>query len=537
MAPGKGGNPERKTEGIRHFPRSVPSIGIDAPVPSPAPPACRPRWRCLVVVFLLMFLAQAIGSAFNITYNLIHIPPLLTPDQEAAFRSSIAIFNAIAYPPLVLLWAFLVFRLRSPILTNEHLHERQRQVLRLPNQAAAIAAAGWLLSIPALFFGLKRSGESVNPHVWFHFPVSICIAAVVALTIGFFSIDWARQRLLFPCFFRNLSPARIEGVARLNIAGRGKLWTLAASICPIFSLLLLLLDPTPERADVWFAIAVAGAGILCAVVSSVLMARLVVTPVQELRRAAERVGRGDLSVTMDPLRADEFGVLADEFNAMVAGLREKEHIAGTFGRHVGREIAEQLLRNEEELQGVERIISVLFADLRGFTTRCESLPPVKAVKLLNLYHEHMTGIIEEHGGMVNQLIGDGIMALFGATGRSDHHARDAIAAGRAMLLGLPALNDKLAREGFEPVKIGVGIHTGPAVVGTIGSPRRMEYTAIGDTVNTASRIESLTKDLGHPLLVSTGAWEATEPKPAGDKLPPVEIRGRSAEMVLYAIHV
>lgn len=482
-----------------------------------------------------MFLAQAIGSAFNITYNLIHIPPLLTPDQEAAFKSSIAIFNAIAYPPLVLLWAFLVFRLRAPILTNEQLRERQRHVLRLPNQAAAIAGAGWMLSIPALFLGLKRSGETINPHVWFHFPVSICIAAVVALTIGFFSIDWARQRLLFPCFFRDLSPARIEGVARLSVAGRGKLWTLAASICPIFSLLLLLLDPTPERADVWFAIAVAAAGILCAVVSSVLMARLVVTPVQELRRAAERVGRGDLSVTMDPLRADEFGVLADEFNRMVAGLREKERIAGTFGRHVGREIAEQLLRNEEELQGVERIVSVLFADLRGFTTRCETLAPAEAVTLLNLYHEHMTGLIEDHGGMVNQLIGDGIMALFGATGRSPHHADEAITAGRAMLRGLGELNGKLAAEGFDAVKIGVGIHTGPAVVGTIGSPLRMEYTAIGDTVNTASRIESLTKDLGHPLLISESTWVCADAKPEAMKLDPVEIRGRSAEMVLYAV--
>lgn len=484
-----------------------------------------------------MFLAQAIGSVFNITYNLIHIPPLLTPDQNEAFKTSIAVFNAIAYPPLVLLWAFLVFRLHAPVLTNELLRERQRQVLRLPNQAAAIAATGWLLSIPALFLGLQRSGEAINPHVWFHFPVSICIAAVVALTIGFFSIDWARQRLLFPCFFRNLSPARIEGGSRLTVAGRGKLWTLAASICPIFSLLLLLLDPTPEQADVWFALAVAGTGVLCAVISSILMARLVVTPVEELRRAAERVGTGDLQVSMDPLRADEFGLLAEEFNAMVAGLREKERIAGTFGRHVGREIAEQLLRNEDELQGVERIVSVLFADLRGFTTRCESLPPVKAVKLLNLYHEHMTKIIEDHGGIVNQLIGDGIMALFGATGRSAGHAGEAIAAGRAMLTGLLELNAKLAEEGFEPVKIGVGVHTGPAVVGTIGSPRRMEYTAIGDTVNTASRIESLTKELGHPLLVSDSAWDAADPKPAGEKLAPVAIRGRRGEMVLYSVAV
>lgn len=484
-----------------------------------------------------MFLAQAIGSVFNITYNLLHIPPLLTPSQEVSFKSSIAVFNIVVYPPLVLIWAILVFRLRRPVADEAALWKRQRAVIHLPIVSAGIAAAGWLLSIPALFIGLERSGEAINPHVWFHFPVSICIAAVVALTIGFFSIDWARQRLLFPCFFQNVSPARLDGTFRLSISGRGKLWTLAASICPIFSLLLLLIDPTPSDGDIGFALAVAGSGVLCAIISSILMSRLVVTPVEEMRRAADRVGKGDLTVTMNPLRADEFGLLADEFNAMVAGLREKDRIASTFGRHVGHEIAEQLLRNEEELQGVERIVSVLFADIRGFTTRCESLAPVEAVRMLNLYHEHMTRIIEEHGGIVNQLIGDGIMALFGSTGRSPAHATQAITAGRAMLGGLDDLNARLKEQGFEPVKIGVGVNTGTAVVGTIGSPRRMEYTAIGDTVNTASRIESLTKELGHSLLVSASAWDAAEPKPEGTRLDPIPIRGRSGEIVLYSVGI
>jgi adenylate cyclase len=514
------------------------SLPIDAPATSAAPfLAERPGWRSLLVISGLMFLAQAIGSVFNIVYNLLHIPPLLTEAQEAAFKSSIAVYNAIAYPLLLALWVWAVCRLRRPARDEAALEALRRRAVNLPVVAAAIAAAGWFLSIPALYLGLVLSGEAVNPHVWFHFPVSVCIAAVVALTIGYFSIDWARQRLLFPCLFRDESPAKLEGTFRLSVSGRGKLWTLAASICPIFSLLLLLIDPTPSDGDVWFALAVAGSGILCAVVSSVLMARLVVTPVEELRRAAERIGRGELDARMDHLRADEFGILADAFNGMVEGLREKERIAGTFGRHVGREIAEQLLHHEEELGGVERVLSVLFADLRGFTTRCEKLAASDAVKLLNLYHEHMTGVIEEHGGIVNQLVGDGIMALFGATGRSERHAAEAVAAGRAMLLGLDELNAKLAGHGFEPVRIGVGIHTGPAVVGTIGSPRRMEYTAIGDTVNTAARIEGLTKEMGRPLLISASTYESADPRPAAARLDPVPIRGRSGEMTLYSVEL
>ncbi len=514
------------------------SLSIDAPAKSTAPAlAERPGWPGLLAIFGLMFLAQAVGSVFNIVYNLLHIPPLLTEAQQAAFKSSIAFYNAFAYPPLLALWAWAVFRLRRRPRDEAALDTLRRRAVNLPVVAAAIAAAGWFLSIPSLHLGLVLSGEAINRHVWFHFPVSVCIAAVIALTIGYFSIDWARQRLLFPCLFRDESPAKFSGAFHLSVSGRGKLWTLAASICPILSLLLLLIDPTPSDGDVGFALAVAGTGILCAVVSSVLMARLVVTPVEELRRAADRVGRGDLETNVNHLRADEFGVLADAFNGMVAGLREKERIAGTFGRHVGREIAEQLLHHEEELGGVERVLSVLFADLRGFTTRCEGLAPGDAVKLLNLYHEHMTGLIEEHGGIVNQLVGDGIMALFGATGRSALHAAEAVAAGRAMLLGLEGLNAKLAAQGFEPVRIGVGIHTGPAVVGTIGSPRRMEYTAIGDTVNTAARIEGLTKELKRPLLISASTYESADPRPAAERLDPVPIRGRRGEMTLYSVEL
>ncbi len=506
----------------------------DAPAERP-PERTAPPIKYLVAVFILMFIAQAIGSVFNIQYNLTHLTPLLSANQKLVFGESISHYNVIAYPILVFMWGVFVFRLRKAPASERERSRNQRRVVNLPLVATLIAAAGWIFCIPVLLVALRGTGESINPHVYFHLPVSVGVAMFIALTIGYFSIDCARQALLFKYFFSETSPSRTTGACRLSIACRGGLWTVAASICPILTLLLLFLSPAPDAKNFSFAISVAAVGIFCAVVSSALMGRLVARPIETLRNAAQAIGKGDLNVQLDNMRADEFGVLADEFNAMVAGLREKEHIATTFGRHVGAKIAHELLEAKEELSGVDRVLSVLFADIRGFTTRCERLNPKEAVQLLNHYHESMTRIIEANGGIVNQLVGDGIMALFGATGNAPRHANDATSAAIEMIRGLEKLNAELEAEGFEGVRIGVGVNTGPAVVGTIGSPMRKEYTAIGDTVNTAARIEGLTKEVGCEILIAKSTWESSDPKPDAKELEPMEIRGRRDRLVLYQV--
>jgi len=220
---------------------------------------------------------------------------------------------------------------------------------------------------------------------------------------------------------------------------------------------------------------------------------------------------------------------AETTKAMLAGLRARHRATGAFLRHTGR-----LPREKGGRQDIERVVTVLFADIRGFTTRCESLAPVDAVRLLNLYHEHMTGVVEAHGGIVNQLVGDGIMAIFGATGQS-RHADEAIAAGRAMLDSLDELGERLEAHGFDPVRIGVGVNTGPAIVGTIGSSRRMEYTAIGDTVNTAARLESATKQYGVDLLISDALRARLGPDFVCRTADLVKVKGKTEPVAVFTL--
>src|SRR5262249_867020 len=137
-------------------------------------------------------------------------------------------------------------------------------------------------------------------------------------------------------------------------------------------------------------------------------------PVDELRRATQAVADGNLDVRIPDLRADEFGLLIDGFNTMVAGLREKRRVEDNFGRHVGTRVAQQILARDRGLGGVEEEVTILFVDIRDFTTRSEASAPAEVVSLLNLFLAEMVEVIEQrHGGIVNKCLGDGRMALFG----------------------------------------------------------------------------------------------------------------------------
>jgi adenylate cyclase len=156
------------------------------------------------------------------------------------------------------------------------------------------------------------------------------------------------------------------------------------------------------------------------------------------------------------------------------------------------------------------------------------------VSLLNLYFTEMLAVAERHDGMVNQLMGDGFMTIYGAVGEPDHAAA-AVMAGLEMLTSLKNLNQCLQASGDTPLAMGIGIHTGRAVVGTIGSPQRMDFTAIGDTVNLASRIEGLTKTVGEPLLITESTRNALPQTFHTWELPPQPVKGKTELVKVYGV--
>ncbi len=217
-------------------------------------------------------------------------------------------------------------------------------------------------------------------------------------------------------------------------------------------------------------------------------------------------------------------------------LAREEVARANYSRFMPEYVVQQLLENPDSfrLGGVNQTITVLFADIRGFTSMSENENPENVVGLLNHYFTAMTEIIFEHGGTLDKYIGDGLMALFGAPSASPDDARNALNAAVAMqkrLLELKAQPDEI---GFKNISIGIGLHTGVATIGYIGSERRSEYTAIGDTVNLASRLESNTS--GGQILISLATAMA-----AGDIFPmskkePLTVKNRKQPVELFEVN-
>jgi adenylate cyclase len=187
------------------------------------------------------------------------------------------------------------------------------------------------------------------------------------------------------------------------------------------------------------------------------------------------------------------------------------------------------------LQGEEREIAVLFADLRAFTELSERKLPYDVVFLLNRYFEAMGHAIEAAGGHVDKFIGDGVMALFGIADRPRTASRQAIAAARAMAERLAELNESLKSDLEKPLRLGIGIHVGPAIVGEMGYGRVISLTAVGDTVNTASRLEAMTKVYGVELVLSEQVARRAGMALDGFSRDDVEIRGRREPMRIIIV--
>ena len=286
------------------------------------------------------------------------------------------------------------------------------------------------------------------------------------------------------------------------------------------------------RRGVLQASLVGGAGALLA---GLLFARGVTRPVRALTAAVARVAAGDTAQSVPVRSADELGRLTRGFNEMLEGLRQRDFIRNTFGRYVSPEVAKTLLESPEGLAlgGDKREVTVLMSDLRGYTRFAERGDPALVMSLLNDYLARMTGVIIAHGGTVNEFIGDAVFAIFGAPLAQADHAERAAAAALGMQTAMAELNAAQAARGLPRFEMGIGINTGEAVVGNIGSEQRAKYGVVGSAVNVAARVESAS--VGGQVLVSDATWQHIRAVAEADAPIAVAVKGLSEPLVLHPL--
>ena len=287
-------------------------------------------------------------------------------------------------------------------------------------------------------------------------------------------------------------------------------------------------------------------GILLAVVTiiiggglTILLTRHITYPLIELADVVSQMSAGNLSRRVAPRSEDEVGQLATAFNEMAIGLQEREWLRDMFGRFVSQEVADAIRTGLVKLEGENRHVSVLFCDIRQFTDFSEHHTPEEVVYMLNEYLPLVVQSAQKHGGMVNKFGGDSTLVIYGAPRSMDDSAYRAVLTALEIRIGLEAINKRLTMELGTNLRVGVGINTGNALAGAVGSQERQEYTVVGNTVNLAARIDGLNKQFPQDdILISEWTYAALDSHRDEFEvvsLGVIPIRGKNEPVEVYSV--
>lgn len=285
-----------------------------------------------------------------------------------------------------------------------------------------------------------------------------------------------------------------------------------------------------NRVTVIGIIAVAAVSLLSIPLSSTLL-----RPIFRLFKGTQEIALGNFDYRIPEISKDEIGDLVSSFNRMASELKKKELLKGVFNRYVSPHVADEIFKDPETIRlgGDRRDVTILFADIRGFTAMSRSMEPEAIVEVLNRYFTLVTEIIFRFEGTIDKFIGDAVMSVFGSPIRTSIHLDQGIKAAVAIKLAVQDVNQARRMQGFPPLQMGIGINSGEVIVGNMGSQSRMEYTAVGDAVNVASRLTDLAK--AGDILVSEDIYRSIRNNVVAEERPGVAIKGMDKPVTVYNI--
>lgn len=450
--------------------------------------------------------------------------------------ASIAMAFAFLVPTIVcIVYSARIFKSDEKIVKN---------VAEIPSVFSLSSVIGWnlyyFIEIPFVIYARAQFGIYIKAILISSWAFAF-FSGMTAWTLSYLAIEILNRTVLLPKVFP-------EGhISRSGFSFRPSfkhLMLFCFIVSSVFPVVILLSSYISVQINNGLEIhgGVIFVSILLMVIAFVItngLSRLILNPLKNLTEASKRIQQGDYKSRVGIVTSDELGDLADSFNDMADSLAEKEFMRDTFGKIVDPEVRDYLMKEKNtagftELGGETREVTVLFCDIRSFTAMSEKMEAAEVVSLLNKYFTALGKCITSHHGIINKYIGDAIMAIFGAPVKSENSAKDAYEAALDMRKALVEVNKDFEKEGLPELRFGIGIHTGPVFAGTIGAANRMEYTVIGDTVNTASRLESLCKTYKTDLLISeASAGKIQDQADMLTFIADTEIRGKTGTMKIF----
>lgn len=282
-------------------------------------------------------------------------------------------------------------------------------------------------------------------------------------------------------------------------------------------------------------ILVAGIAIVIVSLISVPMASGLLRPIFRLFKGTKEIALGNFDYRIPDKSNDEMGDLVRSFNKMASELKEKELHKGIFSRYVSPQVADEILREPERIRlgGERREVTVFFADIRDFTALSRKMLPEETVEILNRYFTLITEIIFRFNGTVDKFIGDAVMGVFGSPIRNETHLEHGVKAAAAIKKALDIVNRSRVSKGLVPLQMGLGVDSGEVIVGNMGSKSRMEFTAVGDSVNIASRLADLAR--GGEIIISESVYGSIKDNVIAEPMHAMVIKGFERPLTLYSL--
>jgi len=437
---------------------------------------------------------------------------------------------------------------------ESEIYHLQRETLRFPLAVSAVSFMIWILA--GFIFGFleplvtARIFNIQTPDLVFcmrrFLGISLLGGGITSMILFFIlENEW---RSYMPSFFPEGRLNRVKHVFKLNLRKRFLIVFLSIILIPLPTMGLTIFASVRQMnlADaitrsrilsslVWELGFISLDAVVIVLILAYFLSKSVLSPLHHIKKAVKAVENNNLDIHVNILSNDELGDVAEGFNSMIRSLKESHKARESFGKYVCKELQDEIIAGNASLEGEMKRVTLLFSDLRDFTGLVEKNHPRQVVQIINQYFTEMTRIIKAHKGLVLQYVGDEIEAVFGAPVGFEDHPEMAVKSALEMRVRLEQLNKELIQQGFEPLSHGIGIHSGAVLAGNIGSRDMLSYALVGDTVNTASRIEGLTKAYGCDIIVSqttcnflTGAYKT-------EQLAPVTVKGKEDELIVYKL--